>query len=54
MALDMLATYTMPTENSGSMDNGSEVNLLSATYLLSSIGNVFGNDTVEPRLSNVS
>ena len=53
-ALDMLATYTTSTENSGSMDNGSEVNLLAATYLLSAISNVFGDDPVEPRVSNVS
>ena len=50
----MLTTYTMPTESSGSMDNDSEVDILSATYLLSAIGNVFGNDPVEPRLSDVS
>lgn len=54
MALDMLATYTTSTESSHSMNNDSEVNILSATYLLSAISNVFGNDPVEPRLSNVS
>ena len=36
------------------MDNDLEVNLVSATYLLSAISNVFGNAPVEPNVSKVS
>ena len=56
MALQALATVLENPSDETAENNSTadEVNLSSAAYLLSTIGNVLGNDTVDPAISEVS
>ena len=58
MALQALASVLDEPSSGGSMENDSTaadyVNLSAAAYLLSRVGSVLGNESVDPAISEVS
>ena len=53
LALNMLES-TLEERTNSAGNNFGNADLLPVAYLLSAIGDAFGNDTVEPKVSEVS